>query len=585
MAMSQDIRVILVKLADRLHNMRTLGALRHEKRMRISRETLDIYVPIAQRLGLNNIRLELEELGFLAMYPMRHRILTEQVRKARGNRKEVITKIRNALRRRMRQEKLPVEIQGREKHLYGIYEKMRRNKLTFNEVYDVYAFRILVEDVDNCYRALGVVHNLYKPVPGKFKDYIAIPKTNGYQSLHTVLFGLFGVNIEVQIRTKEMNDVAEAGIAAHWLYKSGKKTGDRSGAHRKAREWLQGIIEMQQTAGNPQEFLDSVKVDLFPDAVYIFTPKGKIIELPKGATAVDFAYAIHTDIGDTCTGARINRSLAPLGTRLYSGQSVEIITSPNARPNPGWLKFVSTARARTSIRHYLKNLQEDEAIALGLRLLNRELDQFGYRYDQIEQAKLKEVIKEYHLDNDQALLAEVGLGNRIAPLIARRLIDTDKKSSASTNSDRQENETQPFVIKGTEGMVVHFPKCCHPIPGDPIVGFSSAGRGIVIHYRSCKNIAEFRNQPEKWIDVEWEENIEREFATQIRMYATNQRGVLATVAAAISEQEANILNVEIEDKDDRDTLLSFDIEVRDRQHLAQVIKRIRRIKHISHISR
>jgi guanosine-3',5'-bis(diphosphate) 3'-pyrophosphohydrolase len=585
MAMSQDIRVILVKLADRLHNMRTLGALRHEKRMRISRETLDIYVPIAQRLGLNNIRLELEELGFLAMYPMRHRILTEQVRKVRGNRKEIITKIRNALRRRMRQEKLPVEIQGREKHLYGIYEKMRRNKLTFNEVYDVYAFRILVEDVDNCYRALGVVHNLYKPVPGKFKDYIAIPKTNGYQSLHTVLFGPFGVNIEVQIRTKEMNDVAEAGIAAHWLYKSGKKTGDRSGAHRKAREWLQRIIEMQQAAGNPQEFLDSVKVDLFPDAVYIFTPKGKIIELPKGATAVDFAYAIHTDVGDTCTGARINRSLAPLGTRLYSGQSVEIITSPKARPNPGWLKFVSTVRARTSIRHYLKNLQEDEAVALGLRLLNRELDQFGYRYDQIKETKLKEVLKEYHLDNDQALLAEVGLGNRIAPLIARRLIDTDKKSSALTNGDHQENETQPFVIKGTEGMVVHFPKCCHPIPGDPIVGFSSAGRGIVIHYRACKNIAEFRNQPEKWIDVEWEENIERDFATQIRMYATNQRGVLATVAAAISEQEANIVNVEIEDKDDRDTLLSFDLEVRDRKHLAQVIRRIRRIKHISHISR
>ena len=583
MAMSQDIRVILVKLADRLHNMRTLGALQHEKRMRISRETLDIYVPIAQRLGLNNIRLELEELGFSAMYPMRHRILAEQVRKVRGNRKEVITKIRNALRRRMRQEKLPVEIHGREKHLYGIYEKMRRNKLTFNEVYDVYAFRILVEDVDNCYRALGVVHNLYKPVPGKFKDYIAIPKTNGYQSLHTVLFGPFGVNIEVQIRTREMNDVAEAGIAAHWLYKSGKKTGDRSGAHRKAREWLQRIIEMQQTAGNPQEFLDSVKVDLFPDAVYIFTPKGKIVELPKGATAVDFAYAIHTDVGDTCTGARINRRLAPLGTRLYSGQSVEIITSPNARPNPGWLKHVTTARARTSIRHYLKNLQEDEAINLGLRLLNRELDLFGYRYDQIQQSKLKEVLKEYHLDNDQALLAEVGLGNRIAPLIARRLIDTEIKLKTPLNNNN--GTSQPFVIKGTEGMVVNFPKCCYPIPGDPIVGFSSAGRGIVIHYRSCKNIAEFRNQPEKWIDVQWEENIERDFATQIRMYATNQRGVLATVAAAISEQEANILNVEIEDKDDRDTLLEFDIEVRDRQHLAQVIRRIRRIKHISHISR
>jgi GTP diphosphokinase / guanosine-3',5'-bis(diphosphate) 3'-diphosphatase len=584
MAMSQDIRVILVKLADRLHNMRTLGSLRHEKRMRISRETLDIYVPISQRLGLNNIRLELEELGFLSMYPMRHRILTEQVRKARGNRKEVITKIRNALRRRMRQEKLPIEIQGREKHLYGIYEKMRRNKLTFNEVYDVYAFRILVEDVDTCYRALGVVHNLYKPVPGKFKDYIAIPKTNGYQSLHTVLFGPFGVNIEVQIRTKEMNDVAEAGIAAHWLYKSGKKTGDRSGAHRKAREWLQRIIEMQKTAGNPQEFLDSVKVDLFPDAVYIFTPKGKIIELPKGATAVDFAYAIHTDVGNTCTGTRINRRLAPLGTRLYSGQSVEIITSPNARPNPGWLKFVTTAKARTSIRHYLKNLKEDEAIALGLRLLNRELDLFGYRYDQIKKAKLNEVLKEYHLDNDQSLLSEVGLGNRIAPLIARRLIDTEKILKTPSNGGK-DSASQPFVIKGTEGMVVNFPKCCYPIPGDSIVGLSSAGRGIVIHNRTCKNLAEYRNQPEKWIDVEWEENIKRDFATQIRMCATNQRGVLATVAAAVSEQEANILNVDIEDKDDRDTLLTFDIEVRDRLHLAHVIRRIRRIKHISHISR
>ena len=585
MAMSNDIRVILVKLADRLHNMRTLGSLRYEKRMRISRETLDIYVPIAQRLGLNSIRLELEELGFLTMYPMRHRILTEQVSKARGNRKEVITKIRNALRRRMRQEKLPVEIHGREKHLYGIYEKMRRNKLTFNEVYDVYAFRILVEDVDNCYRALGVVHNLYKPVPGKFKDYIAIPKTNGYQSLHTVLFGPYGVNIEVQIRTKEMNDVAEAGIAAHWLYKSGKKSGDRSGAHRKAREWLQGIMELQQTAGNPQEFLDNVKVDLFPDSVYLFTPKGKIIELSKGSTTVDFAYAIHTDVGNSCTGARINRRLAPLGTRLYSGQSVEIITSPNAKPNPGWLKFVTTAKARTSIRHYLKNLKEDEAISLGLRLLNRELDVFGYRYDQIQPSKLEEVLNEYHLQDNQSLLAEIGLGNRIAPLIARRLIETEYKSTKLVNGTNGDSASEPFVIKGTEGMVVHFPKCCYPIPGDPITGFSSAGRGIVIHNLSCKNVAEYRNQPEKWIDVQWEEEIGRDFTTTIRMYATNQRGVLATVAAAISEQEANIINVDIEDKDDRDTLLAFEIEVKDRQHLAQVIKRIRRIKHISHISR
>lgn len=582
MAMSNDIRVILVKLADRLHNMRTLEALRQDKRRRIARETLEIYVPIAQRLGLNNIRLELEELGFSALYPMRHRILTEQVRKARGHRKEVIDKIRNALRRRLRQEKIPAQIVGREKHLYGIYQKMKHNGLSFNEVYDVYAFRIIVDSVNTCYRAVGTVHNLYKPVPGKFKDYIAIPKANGYQSLHTILFGPFGVPIEVQIRTHDMNDVAESGIAAHWLYKSGG-SGDRSGAHKRAREWLKSIIDMQQTAGNPEEFLENVKVDLFPDAVYAFTPKGKIIELPRGATAVDFAYAIHSDLGNSCSGVRINRRLAPLSTQLASGQTVEIIKSPGAAPNPAWLNFVVTAKARASIRHYLKNLQHNEAVTLAKRLLNRQLEILNLHYDQLPPEQIQSVLREYKLNSEDDLLLEIGLGKRMAPLIARKLAQGDKKSDDPGKTGGE--SSQPLVIKGTEGMVINFPKCCYPIPGDPIIGFASAGRGIVIHTQDCKNIAEFKNQPEKWINVEWEQQIDREFPTHIRMNATNQRGVLATVASAISDQEANILNVDIKDKDDRYTTLEFIIEVRDRQHLAQVMRRIRGIKHVSQLSR
>lgn len=584
MAMSNDIRVILVKLADRLHNMRTLGALPGPKRRRIARETLDIYAPIAQRLGMNNIRLELEELGFAALYPMRHRILTEQIVKARGHRKEIIDKIRNALRRRLRQEKIPAQIMGREKHLYGIYRKMFEQSLSFNEVYDVYAFRLLVDSVDTCYRALGVIHNLYRPIPGKFKDYIAIPKANGYQSLHTVLFGPYGVNIEVQIRTHEMNDVAESGIAAHWLYKSGSGgISDRSGAHKRAREWLQNIMEMQQTAGNPQEFLSNVKIDLFPESVYVYTPKGKIIELPRGATAVDFAYAIHTDVGNTCTGVRINKRLAPLGTQLNNGSVVEILTSKTATPNPGWLNFVITARARAAIRHYLKTLKQNEAVSLGKRLLIRELQAFSYKYSEIEPEKLKSLLEEYKLENEDSLLAEIGLGNRMAPLIARKIISAanpEKKRKSSSSS-----VTRPLAIKGTEGMVITFPKCCHPLPGDPIVGVVTSGRGIVVHSQGCKNIAEFQHQQDKWIEVEWSDNVQSEFQCGLSMDVTNQRGMLATIATAISSVEGNILNVDIKDKDDRYTRLHFLIEVRDRRHLADVMRRVRGIKHVSHISR
>ena len=591
MAMSADIRVILVKLADRLHNMRTLEALKSKKRMRIAKETLEIYAPIALRLGINSIRLELEELGFLTLYPLRHRILNEQINKARGHRKEVITKIRTALKRRMRQEKIPGQIFGREKHLYGIYKKMRDQNLSFSDVYDVYAFRIIVDDVDTCYRTVGTVHNLYKPVPGKFKDYIAIPKTNGYQSLHTALFGPYGVPIEIQIRTKEMNDVAEVGIAAHWLYKTENKSKNisrmsmgRTDTQRRAKEWLRNIVEMNKTAGNPEEFFENVKIDLFPDEVYIFTPKGKIMELPSGSTTIDFAYAIHTDIGNTCVGARVNRKLVPLGTQLTNGQTVEIICASSGRPNPAWLSFVVTAKARSQIRHFLKNLQQSEAVALGKRLLNRELEPFTLTYQDISKTDMQYLISENKSENENMLFEDIGLGNKMAPLIARQLVVL-KKLASKKNKKSSANDTIPLTIKGTEGMVVNFPKCCYPIPGDPIHGFVTSGRGIVIHRQTCKNLVEYQNQQEKWINVEWEAENENEYRVKIHLNVNNQRGVLATVAAAIADADANINSVEIKERDDRHTALSFIVEVRNRAHLAKVIKKIRLIKSVIQIDR
>jgi len=591
MAMSNDIRVIMVKLADRLHNMRTLEALESEKRRRIARETLEVYAPIALRLGVNSIRLELEELGFAILYPLRYRILNEQINKARGHRKEIITKIRTALKRRMRQEKIPGQIVGREKHLYGIYLKMREQHLSFTEVFDVYAFRLIVDDVDTCYRTIGTVHNLYKPVPDKFKDYIAIPKSNGYQSLHTVLFGPYGVPIEIQIRTKEMNDVAEVGIAAHWLYKAegksrstSRKSGDRSSAHRRAREWLRNIVEMNKTAGNPEEFFENVKIDLFPDDVYVFTPKGKIMELPSGATTVDFAYAIHTDIGNSCVGARINKKLVPLGTQLASGETVEVISASSGRPNPAWLNFVVTAKARSQIRHFLKNLQHSEAIALGKRLLNRELEAFDFTYQDISEADMQHLLVENKVKSEKNLFEEIGLGNKLAPLIARQLAVFEKLTSQKSQKSRS-NETIPLSIKGTEGMVVNFPKCCYPIPGDPIHGFVTSGRGIVVHRQSCKNIAEYQKHQEKWIHVEWEPDIEREFLVTIRLNVSNQRGVLATVAATIADAGANIENVEMKDRDDRYTSLRFIIAVQNRGQLANVVRKIRVLKSVSQITR
>lgn len=576
LAMSQDIRVIIVKLADRLHNMRTLGHLPSEKRRRIANETLDIYAPIAQRLGMNLMRCELEELGFHVLHPIRYRVLSDAVRKARGHRKEVVGQITVSILNRMEQEGIGADIQGREKDLYSLYLKMIAKKLSFSEVMDVYAFRIVVDDVDTCYRMLGIVHNLYKPVRSLFKDYIAIPKANGYQSLHTVVFGPHGIPIEVQIRSRDMDQMAEAGVAAHWLYKTGENEGSNQ-SHQRARKWLQGILEMQKDSGDSVEFLENLKIDLFPEEIYVFSPKGEILSLPRGATAVDFAYAVHSDVGNNCVAARIGRSLVPLRTKLQTGQTVEIITAKISHPNPDWLNFVTTAKARTNIRHYLKQLQNEDAVILGRQLLIKNLTVFDTKLDDIPKQRIADVVTEFELDNFIQVLEDIGLGNRAVLQVAQKL---------AHNTSSLENENpQPLMIAGTEGMVVDFGRCCHPIPGDPIHGYISAGRGIVVHRVDCKTTLNLRDQQEKWLDVMWAPETERDFSVEIMVHAKNQRGVLATIAAAVSESDSNIDNVVIVERDSGYSDLRLTIEVLDRQHLARVIRRLRRIEMVERITR
>ncbi len=586
MAMAADIRVILVKLADRTHNMRTLSALAPAKRRRIARETLEIYAPIAQRLGINTIRLELEELGFAALFPLRQRVIKKEMLRIRGNRKEIVDKIKDRIKRHLRQERLLAQVFGREKHLYSIYKKMKEKHLGFSDVHDVYAFRVIVDTVDTCYRALGVLHSLYKPVPGKFKDYIAIPKANGYQSLHTVLFGPYGVPVEVQIRTSEMDQVAEAGIAAHWLYKTGESAA--KSAQKRAREWLRGILEMQTQAGDSQEFLENVKIDLFPDQVYVFTPKGEILTLPRGATAVDFAFTIHTDLGNSCVACRINRRLAPLRTPLETGQTVEIVTAPGARPNPSWLAFVVTGKARATIRHYLKNLQQDEARVLGKRMLERELSSLETTLELVDPKRLDTVLSNFKLDGIEKLYGEIGLGNRLTPLVARALTQDQPEVDLSGKRRRRSDAPDapaPLLIRGTEGMVVSFPKCCYPIPGDSIIGFLTAGRGIVVHQPTCPNVAEYRSAPDKWIDVQWAPLIEREFSVELALDVINRRGALATIAASIADANANIEEVEISERNTRNSSIRLVIGVRDRKHLADVIRATRRVGTVARIVR
>ena len=572
LAMAKDLRVILVKLADRTHNMRTISSLPIEKQRRIARETLDIYAPIANRLGVYSIKLELEDLGFKTFYPYRYKVLERSLRRAKGNQRQLLRKIEGRLTEALADAKIPARVVAREKHLYSIYLKMHRKQAHLSDIVDVYGVRVIVDAVDSCYRALGITHQSFKPMPGRFKDYISIPRVNGYQSLHTTLFGPNGLPLEVQIRTEGMEKVAERGIAAHWQYKALDK--DTHSTEERAREWLAGLMEMERSA-NSEEFLETVKADLFPDKVYVFTPKGAIMRLPRGATAVDFAYAVHTDIGNRCVAAKIDRRAVPLKTQLQNGETVEIVTQRGAHPNPSWVNFVTTAKARNAIRGYLRSLKRDEAQELGRRLINQELLSYALSLKKVPKGRLDQLLKELGIADEDALLEQVGLGERLAPVVAG-LLAQDGANAATPR--------KPLEIAGTEGSVVSYAHCCYPIPGDEIVGFMSSGRGIVIHRDRCRNLAEYRKQPAKWIPVNWTRGVKAEFESEIQVRTLDRVGLLAEVAGRISAAHTNIEHVRV-DRDGDASALAFRLKVRDRRQLAQVVRSIRTIPGVVRVSR
>lgn len=582
LAMAQDLRVIVVKLADRLHNMQTMGNMPMDKKRRIARETLEIYAPIANRLGMNDIRHQLESLGFKALHPNRYNVINNAVKKSRGNRKEIVDTIQSSIQNRLKETCLDCTVAGREKNIASIYQKMLNKKISFSDVFDVYAFRIYCNQVDDCYRALGCVHNLFKPIPGRFKDYIALPKANGYQSLHTILIGPYGVPIEIQIRTHEMHRLSESGIAAHWLYKSDNEKSKTIQA--RANEWLRDLLEIQKSAGDSLEFIDNLKVDLFPQEVFVFTPKGKIIKLPRGATIVDFAYMVHTDVGNACISARIDKKLVPLQTKLENGMTVEVITATWARPNPLWLNYVTTAKARSCIRAYLKNFNQQEAINLGKRLLEKELHSLNIQLDKVDDTQIVQLLHSLKKHSLNDLLEDIGLGNRMPFLVAKRIIQTDHNLAVKLD-DHEPRHKSPLIIKGTEGMVVSLAKCCRPIPGDSIIGFFNPGKGIVVHHHECRNSNEVRKKQTTWLDVEWSPEASGEFPAEIRIELLNQRGSLATIASTISFMDSNIENINVVSQDDRVSVDLLTLAVRDRVHLANIIRKLKKLSIVLKITR
>ncbi|MDO8291675.1 MAG: bifunctional (p)ppGpp synthetase/guanosine-3',5'-bis(diphosphate) 3'-pyrophosphohydrolase [Gallionella sp.] len=576
LAMARDVRVILIKLADRLHNMRTLESMALDKRERIARETMEIYAPIANRLGLNDFRHELQDLSFKHLHPNRYAVLSKALKVARGNRREVVSKILDAIRQKLAESNIQADVTGREKDIYSIYQKMQSKSLAFAEVLDIYGFRVLVNDFASCYMALGVLHGLYKPIPGKFKDYIAIPKMNGYQSLHTTLFGPFGTPIEIQIRTHEMHKIAEAGVASHWLYKSGHDS--INDLHKKTHQWLQELLESLSQSSDSSEFLEHLKVDLFPDEVYVFTPKGKILSLPRGATAVDFAYSVHTDIGNRCIAVKVNHELVPLRTELRNGDRVEVITAPNAKPNPAWLSYVTTSKARSNIRHFLKTMQSGESAQLGERMLNQALNALGIKPQDMDEAHWNRLLKDTGVKTRQDILADIGLGRRLNIVVARQLARIGDATTGEATSNAV------VTIQGTEGMAVQFAQCCRPIPGDPIIGVIKSGQGLVVHTHDCPTLRKGRSGAEQWLDVVWDKDINRPFDVSIKLLVANQRGVLAKVAAAIAEAEANIENINFTHEGEYSGL-HFTLEVNNRLHLANVMRNLRKIEEVARIIR
>lgn len=589
LAMSQDVRVILVKLADRMHNMQTLEAMNAQKQKRIARETLEIYAPIANRLGLNQIYQELEDLSFKYLYPMRYRVISKAIKVARGNRKEVISKILDSIKQRLEDAHIVADVKGREKHLYSVYRKMTSKHTTLAQIQDIYGFRVLVKDTASCYLALGTLHALYKPIPGRFKDLIAIPKANGYQSLHTTLFGPFGTPIEVQIRSEDMHKIANAGVAAHWRY----KTSDASltALQQQTHQWLQRLLEIQTESDDSYEFLENFKVDLFPDEVYVFTPKGNILALPKGSTAVDFAYAVHSDVGNCCVAVKINNELAPLRTELHNGDNVEIITAALAKPNPAWLNYVVTGKARSHIRHYLKSIQVTESAHLGERMLNLALRALHVEPHTISEKEWKKVIRDYGVKDKQAILSDIGLGKRVSLMVAHQLTAGHPELHADTNMLEEAKLKVPkkldsITISGSEGMAVQFAQCCRPIPGDPILGFINKDKGLVIHTHDCPTTRKFKLDPDKWLDVEWGSNNKKLFKVNVHMVVANERGMLAKIASGISDVGANIDNVNVEEADGSQYAnVNFTVQVRDRVHLAELMRNLRKIPDVVRINR
>ncbi len=588
LAMARDVRVILIKLADRLHNMRTLDAMALQHRRRIARETLDIYAPIANRLGLNTLYLELQDLSFKHLYPMRYRILAHAIKTARGNRREVMNRLLESIRVAFAEADIMATVTGREKTVYSVYRKMRDKHYSFSQVFDIYGVRVLVAHKSTCYSALGVLHEKYKPIPGKFKDYIAIPKANGYQSLHTTLFGPFGTPLESQVRTHDMHRVAETGVAAHWLYRTGGEL-DLEEAQRETHRWLQSLLEIQSESRDSREFLEHVKGDLFPEEIYVFTPKGKITALPRGATAVDFAYSVHTDIGHHCVAARINYELVPLRTLLKNGDHVEILTAPSARPNPSWLTFVATGKARSRIRHFLKGMQQKESAALGERLLSQALATFKVEPDSIPWDRWEALAKEYGTKTQLEILADIGIGKRLAFVVAQALTrgprNDDGGAAVGTNLTPSP-ANGALTLRGVEGLAIQYAKCCRPVPGDAIIAQFRKGQGLVVHLRDCAALKKQRVDASEMVDVEWAPDVSGVFDAGIRLIVGDRRGLLADIATTINDAEANIDNVSVERPEGSDVLaMFFGLQVRDRRHLAQVMRGLKRLPEVRRIIR
>ena len=572
LAMTKDIRVILIKLADRTHNMRTLGALRPDKRVRIAKETLDVFVPIANRLGISDIRAELEELCMASIYPMRYRVLKAAVTRARNNRKEVVSSIQEAIKARLKEAKIEGRVLGREKRIFSIYKKMVHKELQFREIMDVYGFRIILKDVDTCYRVLGQMHNLFKPRPNGFKDYIAIPKLNGYQSLHTSLIGPHGVPIEIQIRTELMDQMAARGVAAHWAYKENGSKAVSTASQKNAQDWIKNLIDLQQSAGSSLEFVEDVKTDLFPDSIFVFTPDGMIYNLPKGATPVDFAYALHTDIGNHCIGARVNHHAFPLSRSLISGQTIEIITSPNASPNAIWLSTVVTSRARSSIRQYLKGLRSQECQLIGRRLLQNALR--SQKLDNLSDETIQYILINFKEPDLNALYSDIAMGNILTVAVAKFL-------------DPNTHNHHELPIKGTGGMPFTFAQCCMPIPGDDIIAHIAQGRGIVIHTKNCKNLRASDLGPGKSLNVSWNYAItaNMDFKTGLLIEIENRQGIVSEISNAIDLASSRIESINSDLKDEKTFRIELVIAVRDRLHLASVIKHLRKVPNILSIHR